>query len=73
MEAFGLFHLLQSLLPKAEERAEQASEEEASTALQPAPKSTENGVKNDAETPMQNACLDFLARHDERVKNVRKK
>ena len=69
METFGLFHLLQSLLPKTEERAENEVQDEVSSTFQANPDGTENGEK----TPVQNACLDFLARHDERVKNVRKK
>ncbi|MBE7079458.1 MAG: hypothetical protein E7380_06350 [Clostridiales bacterium] len=69
MEAFGLFHLLQSLLPKTEERAEDGADEGNSPSLQATSEKAENGT----ETPIQNACLDFLARHDERVKNVRKR
>ena len=69
MEAFGLFNLLQSLLPKMEERGEMPNENPPAPPLSnAAPSATQT-----QEPPDKNACLDFLARHDERVKSVRKK
>ncbi|MBQ8429317.1 MAG: hypothetical protein IJX30_04410 [Clostridia bacterium] len=68
MEPFGLFDLLKTLLPTAQ------------NAENPPP-DTPNATANDkplqppapaAESERTNACLDFISRHDARAKHIKK-
>lgn len=67
MEPFGLFNLLKSLLPQAE-NPEQTPEE---TPEKKPASATENGAHEFSDTP-QNAFLDFVSRHEERKRNIKK-
>ena len=86
MEPFGLFNLLKSLLPQTE-NPPQASGENAdgngsglngtNGAAQTEKdlefsSKQEKGAPNFANEPPQNAFLDFVTRHDERKKQIKK-
>ncbi len=83
MEPFGLLNLLKSLLPQTENPAQKPTENSGKNGSDldndaPAPKAEndclakqENPSPPFAETP-QNAFLDFVNRHDERKKNIKK-
>lgn len=83
MEPFGLLNLLSALLPKTQETPsaapkntpengeiskEKTDDSTAQTPLQ-APAQTPSSPPP---TPPSNACLEFLDRHDERVKRTKK-
>ena len=70
MEPFGLFQFLQSLLAKPDENEvfEPASPPQKESDSNPLP-----AVENSSQAPpQQNAFLDFLTAHEQRVKNTRK-
>ena len=83
MEPFGLLNLLSALLPKTEETPSAApkttpekgeipkEKTEAHTAQTP-PQDSVQAPSSPPPTPLSNACLEFLNRHDERVKRTKK-
>ena len=68
MEPFGLFNLLKTLLPSTNEPADSAPQ----NTPQPPPKNTSAPTENPP-PPSHNACLEFMAKHDERARNTKKK
>ena len=69
MEPFGLFDLLKTLLPDQPKNSEPAPQDPP-----PQPKNT---PPQNAETPpfpeQTNACWEFMTKHDERARNVKKR
>lgn len=67
MEPFGLFDLLKTLLPDPPEKKDSVPSNDAPPSANPP---TQN-----AETPpyseRNNACWEFMTRHDERAKNAK--
>ena len=80
MEPFGLFNLLKSLLPQTENSAKNQNETNEKVSSQmPAENANQGalGKPTNEETapeppPQPNAFLDFVSRHDERKKNIKK-
>ena len=69
MEPFGLFNLLKTLLPNTNETADAAAQNPS----QQQSKSAPAPVEPPPPPPSHNACLDFMAKHDERARNTKKK
>ena len=69
MEPFGLFNLLKTLLPSTNETADSAPQNPP----QPPPKTASVPTETPPPPPPHNACLDFMAKHDERARNTKKK
>ncbi len=65
MEPFGLFQLLNSLLPKPASASEEGGET-------PPPKEEKTQPPIESPPPAPNACLGFFEAHDRRAKNTRR-
>ncbi len=73
MEPFGLFHLLKALLPNPQSSDAPTGESSPPQSTNSAPEKTPPISAAPPATPLQgNACLDFISRHDERAKHLRK-
>ncbi len=64
MEPFGLFQLLNSLLPKSTEGTEENAES--------VQKKEEKSEPTTSPVPTPNVCLSFFEAHDRRAKNTRR-
>ena len=73
MEPFGLFNLLKSLLPQAENLPQNTTDTVDNTPVS-TPPPTANNEKNAPgfSNAPPNAFLDFVSRHDQRKKNMKK-
>ena len=73
MEPFGLLNLLSALLPKTEETPSAVPKNEHTPSEKPTEKAEENSVQAPPPVPPSNAYLEFLDRHDQRVKQTKKR
>ena len=73
MEPFGLFNLLKSLLPQAENLPQNTTDTADNTPVSTPPPtaSNEKNTPDFLDAP-PNAFLDFVSRHDQRKKNMKK-
>ena len=69
MEPFGLFDLLKTLLPDPPKK----EETQAQNPAPPPQKSPVSPPENIAYPHQNNVCWEFMTKHDERVKNTKKK
>lgn len=69
MEPFGLFELLKTLLPTTPQTAEPPPQSPAPGPQNPAPVANENPPARE----QTNACWEFMTKHDERARNVKKR
>ena len=69
MEPFGLFNLLKTLLPNTTQPPETPAQSGPQTPQSPAP----NPPEISSYPQPNNACWEFMVKHDERAKNVKKK
>lgn len=69
MEPFGLFELLKTLLPTTAQTAEPPPQSPAPGPQNPAPVANENTRASE----QTNACWEFMTKHDERARNVKKR
>ena len=69
MEPFGLFNLLKTLLPNANETPEPPRQNQAQTPQNPTPPPTET----QAYPQQNNPWWEFMVKHDERARNTKKK
>ena len=66
MEPFGLFDLLKMLSPKTEEQPPAAAENPTENNVPPP------SAQIQPYSPPNNACLDFLSKHEERAKRTKR-
>lgn len=68
MEPFGLFDLLKTLLPTAQNAENSPSPPTPTTERE----KSLDGVSPTEKREENNACLDFMSRHDARAKHIKK-
>jgi hypothetical protein len=75
MEPFGLLNLLKSLLPQAENQTQNHADFVAKTennSTESTPPIVEKNTLPPIDTPPPNAFLDYVERHEQHKKNVKK-
>ena len=73
MEPFGLFNLLKSLLPQSENLPQNPTDTvDNHGANTPPPTANNENVPPDFSDVPPNAFVDFVSRHDQRKKNIKK-
>ena len=73
MEPFGLFNLLKSLLPQAENLPQNTTDTvDNNTPSAQSPTMDNEKTPPDFSNAPPNAFLDFVSRHDQRKKNMKK-
>lgn len=73
MEPFGLFNLLKSLAEAFPANAENTPAKKAENAPSEPPPAPKEAPNTPAVSEKQNACVDFLAMHEERAKRMKKR
>ena len=72
MEPFGLLNLLKTLLPQTENSTKNPTEATDKNTLDSAPATGDKKNAPDFTDAPPNAFLDFVSRHEERKRNIKK-
>ena len=72
MEPFGLFNLLKSLLPQAENSEQNPADGVDNDAAPPLSSANHEESAPEKSNAPPNAFLDFVSRHEQRKQNIRK-